>query len=140
MRASAIAAFVYKSKGTLETALQLAQLDANLSHPNAICKEINAIYVHASYLLLHNQYDISKTYDYISQITNQQVQTTIVQWLNMSSTISQLHSGDGTSPAPPGFSPTYSYKNIAYFICTIKKIAVNVVYVVPTGQIKVHVH
>ena len=90
MRASAIPAYVYETEGTLHRALELARLDAMLSHPNPICVEINVLYVHAAYLLLHKQYDTSMTYRYISLINDIEVRHKILQWFTDSSDLDSL--------------------------------------------------
>ena len=90
MRASAIAAYFYKTKGTLKVALNIARLDALLSHPNMICQEINVLYVQACYLLYFNQYHIDYTYDYIIQISNKDVRETLLLWYDMSVDITEL--------------------------------------------------
>ncbi len=90
MRASAIPAYIYKARGTLEQALHISRLDSQLSHPNMVCQEINAIYVHAAYLLLHKRYDISETYNYILHIYDTDTQRQLLDWYKMSDDVSGL--------------------------------------------------
>jgi ADP-ribosylglycohydrolase len=82
MRASAIPAFINDVGGSLDMAVTISKLDARMSHPNMVCQEINAIYVHASYLLRHS-YDISDTYGYISSITDPGTKSKILGWYNI---------------------------------------------------------
>jgi ADP-ribosylglycohydrolase len=72
MRATAIATWAVQNSKDVMIAVKFAMLDAELSHPNIICQETNAIYVFAIIHLLRG-----KTPEEVISLTNDFVRNTI---------------------------------------------------------------